>query len=101
MTGPETLSSLNPYIIIAALLLVLNLLAYLAMGMFIWIAKGAIGDLRQLEQEHDQLVRELPEKYVLDRQYQRDRRDYQADISKINKKLDRVLDKLDGKADKS
>ena len=61
----------------------------LALALVTWIGKQAIRDLRKLEDE----VNELPINYVRQESYNRD-------IDLLRSMIGKVLDKLDGKADK-
>lgn len=60
-----------------------------ALTLVVWIGKGVIRDLRKLEDEFNR----LPIEYVRQSSYNRD-------LDDIKRLIGRVLDKLDGKADK-
>ena len=93
MPAAAEIVSINAYLIIAVLLTVLNLVAYLAMVLFVWIAKSAIRDLRDLQKSHNDLRLELPVHYVRDAHFR-------DELTKVLEKLDKIFDRLDGKADK-
>ena len=93
MPAAAEIVSSNAYLIIAVLLTVLNLVAYLAMGLFVWIAKSAIRDLRDLQKSHNDLRLELPVHYVRDAHFR-------GELTKVLEKLDKIFDRFDSKADK-
>lgn len=66
-----------------------NIVMALAAGMGGWIVGRITKTLDQLDKD----VREMPDKYV-------SKVDYRTDLHDIKAMLERIFDKLDGKADK-
>lgn len=84
---------INASQVIYALLVFINLICMLVGGIVLWIARGAIGKLNELEKAHNELRQDLPIEYVR-------KEDYSADIAEIKAMLRRLFDVMDRKADK-
>lgn len=90
---PEQVSTLNPFIIIGLLMVVLNLIGFVAAAAVLFVVKRALADLRLLEGAFNDFAKALPELYIR-------KDDYRADIHEMKGLLRDIFTKLDGKADK-
>lgn len=87
------LAGVSPYAVIAGLIVVLNVVSYVAAVAVLWIGKRAIADLKSLQKAHAELEQSLPLIYLR-------RDDYREDITEIKTLLRDIFTKLDGKADR-
>lgn len=80
-------------LIITIILTIINALGGVILGLVLWIIRRIFSNMDKLEIRVESLSHEINHNYV-------DKRDYQEFLKRINQRLDQILDKLDGKADK-
>ena len=73
--------------------LMFSVFSVLVLGPICWILRNAISDLKELQKEFADYRLEVSENYL-------PKQDYHRDLAEIKDLLDRIFNKLDGKADK-
>lgn len=89
----QDIATMNPYVLLMALLVVLNLVGYLAAALVMWTAKRAISDLRSLERDHREFKENVMGNFVKIDPYREDLREIKSMLRDIYQALGTKADK--------